>query len=307
MKMKNNMIIKTTNIRKRKNLVLVTGDVKKRNVNNLARSASVSPTPSNSQLTLVSSNSTGVGNSNLANNQQIVGNIPDIRNNYNGVTRNAHNAVDDTGASLKFLKMYADNVMIKVTEIRESTYGYLLRVFGLPERDSTVSGMDGSSSSSSDSDSSMGDAPSPGAAPAPAAPAPAAAPVPAPGPSSAAGSADVPASPGQLNGHGTGGAMSDLLNGLNINQISFTHQFRIDRITYGNYNIEMQGIDNLDYRMSYDALIDVINNLNVLMYYHTSMVQLEHMMTPIINEVTLYSYPVQQEICTILAILSDLG
>lgn len=101
--------------------------------------------------------------------------------------------------------------------------------------------------------------------------------------------------------------MEPLDNGVLINQVIYSDQIRADDIIYSNYIIHMRGIDNLDYRMVYEDIVECLNNLDLLIAEYQALEATEKAILPLVNGLFDIEYElVSQQISSILELLSRL-
>ena len=102
-----------------------------------------------------------------------------------------------------------------------------------------------------------------------------------------------------------GEGMESLDNPFSSN-FTYSDLARTDQVIYNNYNINMQGIDNADYRMAYEYLKDCLNHLDDLMVQEQAMVAHEHSITSLDVAFQADSSIVASEITAILDLLSNI-
>lgn len=102
-----------------------------------------------------------------------------------------------------------------------------------------------------------------------------------------------------------GEGMESLNNPFSSN-FTYSDLARMDQVIYNNYNINMQGIDNADYRMAFEYLKDCLNHLDNLMVQEQAMVAHEHSITSLDVAFQADSSIFATEITAILDLLSNI-
>jgi hypothetical protein len=90
--------------------------------------------------------------------------------------------------------------------------------------------------------------------------------------------------------------MEPLNNGVASSDALYSYMQRFDYMVHNNYKILMKGIDNVDYRVGYEYLIDSLNILDQIIIEQHILVQLENIILPLYDKLEIQSYTINNEI-----------
>ena len=204
-------------------------------------------------------------------------------NTHNQIKSDIFRIIDDIQTSLGLLEMYLEDSQIRIDEIQRSMYN-LIRDHDHIEADDDVPVL--MSDNDSDSNSSISDN------------------------SNNDFNLDEPSI---ILAHHSPQAdptpliigMEPLNNGIASNLVIYNHEMRYDQFIHNNYSIHMSGLDTIDYRMSYEYLIDSLDYLDRLIVQHQTLDALERVILPLNNGLDAQAQEVEIEISTIFELLSQ--
>jgi hypothetical protein len=99
--------------------------------------------------------------------------------------------------------------------------------------------------------------------------------------------------------------LEPLNSNIPLNEIIYTGHLRFDQFIHSNYSIHMSGIDNIDYRMAYEYLIDSLNDLDNLIQQYDVLEGLERSILPLNIGFNCQTPLISNNITNILELLSQ--
>ena len=202
---------------------------------------------------------------------------------YNQVKSEAYRVIDDIQTSVGLLEMYVGDSQIRIEELERSIYNQIrvLENTGASEGVPVLM-----SDNDSDSDSSISDNSDNGFN------------LNEPNIIAAHHSPQADSTPLIIG-------MEPLNNGISSNLVIYNHEMRYDQFVHNNYSIHMSGIDTVDYRMSYEYLIESLDYLDRLIVQHQMLDAIERVILPLNNGLDAQAQVVEIEISTIFELLSQ--
>jgi len=102
----------------------------------------------------------------------------------------------------------------------------------------------------------------------------------------------------------TGVGLEPLNNGLKFNEVTYSGMLRQDQHIHSNYMIKMRGIDDMEYRATYDYLIDTLNYLDHLIMKYKLVHYLEDVLIRWNPAIEIHGRVLKSEINNILDLVS---
>jgi uncharacterized protein YjaG (DUF416 family) len=99
--------------------------------------------------------------------------------------------------------------------------------------------------------------------------------------------------------------MEALDNGIPSSHVIYSEQMRSDHIIHNNYSIHMSGIDDVDYRMAYEYLIEYLDTIDRLIVQHQTLSKLENIILPLNNELEVQASIIESEIISLFEVLNQ--
>ena len=102
----------------------------------------------------------------------------------------------------------------------------------------------------------------------------------------------------------TGVGLEPLDSGLKLNESTYSGMLRQDQHIHSNYLINLRGDDTMEYRATYEYLIDTLNHLDDLIFKYNLVHYLENLLIWWNPNIDIYSDVLKSEICDILDLIS---
>ena len=201
---------------------------------------------------------------------------------YREAMDRAFTLIDDIQSTIALIDAYVDEIHLEVSEIEESIYA-TVRTDDVPRLMSDDSSSsqslffeDSSDSESDDNNSNIGNIPG----------------------------QDLGTLDNNSNVPGQDVGMEPLDSGIALTDVMYSNNPRSEHIIHNNYSIDMDGIDNMEFRMTYEYLIECLDHLDELIDRHQEMEALERVILPLNSALGIESSPVEVEISAFLEIFS---
>jgi len=260
-----------------------TSEIASNTTNNVAVTEVASNTTNSVAITEVASNTTNNVAVTEPQRETVAEFVARHTDTYNQVKSEAYRIIDDIQTSVGLLEMYVGNSQIRIEELEQSIYNQIrvLENTGASEGVPVLM-----SDNDSDSDSSISDNSDNGFN------------LNEPNIIAAHHSPQADSTPLIIG-------MEPLNNGISSNLVIYNHEMRYDQFVHNNYSIHMSGIDTVDYRMSYEYLIESLDYLDRLIVQHQTLDAIERVILPLNNGLDAQAQEVEIEISTIFELLSQ--